>query len=97
VRSLSYRRALSLTVLFVRVRALHVLGLLTLAGTSRSSAAQKTKVESQVLLTAEPGVQYAISPKGQHIAAVVLRGSRQVMVHDGADGPRFDEILRLKN
>ncbi len=65
---------------------------------THAAAAQrpaKTTVESQVLLTAEPGVQYAVSAKGQHVAAVALRGSRQVMVHDGVDGPRFDEVLKL--
>jgi len=70
---------------------------LAVGSAALTAAAQKAKVESQVLLTAEPGVQYAISPKGQHVAAVVLRGSRQVMVYDGTDGPRFDEILRLQN
>lgn len=65
---------------------------------TNTAAAQppaKTTVESQVLLTAEPGVQYAVSAKGQHVAAVALRGSRQVLVHDGVDGPRFDEVLTV--
>lgn len=74
-----------------------VAALLMLAAASLAAAAQKTKVESQVLLTAEPGMQYAVSAKGQHVAAVVLRGSRQVMVHDGVDGPRFDEILVIQS
>lgn len=53
------------------------------------------KVASEVLLTLEPGqqVSYVLSPQGQHVAAVVLRGSRQVLVYDGVDGPPFDEIL----
>jgi hypothetical protein len=82
-----------------RPRTTHLLAtLFVLASASLSAAAQrpaKTTVESQVLLAAEPGVQYAVSAKGQHVAAVALRGSRQVMVHDGVDGPRFDEILKL--
>jgi WD40 repeat protein len=57
--------------------------------------AQEAKVESQLLLPPEPGMQYAISPKGLHVAAVVLRGSRQVLVYDGTDGPRFDQVLDL--
>lgn len=52
-----------------------------------------TKVEEQVLVQGEPGLQYEISPRGQHVAAVVLRGSRMVLVRDGVEGPRFDEIL----
>ena len=59
--------------------------------------AQDAKVESQLLLAAEPGMQYEISPKGQHVAAVVLRGSRQVLVYDGTDGPRFDQVLNLQS
>lgn len=51
------------------------------------------KVEQQVLLTGGRGVAFAISPKGQHLAAAVLRGSRTVVVYDGVDGPRLDEIL----
>ena len=57
--------------------------------------AQEAKVESQLLLPPEPGMQYSISPKGLHLAGVVLRGSRQVLVHDGVDGPRFDQVLSL--
>lgn len=63
------------------------------SGAAGQGAPAKTTVASQVLVMGEPGLQYSISPKGQHLAAVVLRGSRQVMVHDGVDGPRFDEIL----
>src|SRR5687767_3549963 len=59
--------------------------------------AQDAKVESQLLLPPEPGMQYTISPKGLHLAGVVLRGSRQVLVHDGVDGPRFDQVLDLSN
>ena len=59
--------------------------------------AQEIKVETQRLLPPEPGMQYTISPKGLHVAGVVLRGSRQVLVHDGVDGPRFDQVLNLSN
>ncbi len=31
------------------------------------------------------------------MAGVVLRGSRQVLVHDGVDGPRFDQVLNLSS
>jgi hypothetical protein len=59
--------------------------------------AQDAKVETQLLLAPDPGVQYEISPKGQHVGAVVLRGSRQVLAYDGADGPKFDQVLRLSS
>jgi len=62
-------------------------------GMAPGAASQGAKVEQQVLVVGEPGLQYGISPRGQHLAAVVLRGSRQVMVHDGVDGPKFDQIL----
>lgn len=60
-------------------------------------ASQDAKVESQLLLPPEPGMQYTISPRGLHVAGVVLRGSRQVMVHDGVDGPRFDQVQSLSS
>lgn len=59
--------------------------------------AQDAKVESQLLLAPDPGAQYAISPKGLHVAGVVLRGSRQVLVHDGVEGPKFDQVLNLSS
>ncbi|MGH7581782.1 MAG: hypothetical protein ACREL5_00995 [Gemmatimonadales bacterium] len=37
-------------------------------------------------------MQYLLSPAGQHIAAVVMHGSRKVVVHDGVDGPPLDEV-----
>ena len=57
--------------------------------------AQDAKVETQLLLAPEPGARFEISPKGLHVAAVVLRGSRQVLAYDGADGPKFDQVLSL--
>jgi Tol biopolymer transport system component len=60
------------------------------AGTLPKSSA---KVEEQLLVTAQGNnLQFSVSPKGTHAAAVVLRGSRQVVMLDGADGPRFDDI-----
>jgi hypothetical protein len=61
-----------------------------------AAPASSARVEAQVLLTSEPGqrLAYVISPKGQHVAGVVLRGSREVLVYDGVDGPPFDEILK---
>ena len=52
------------------------------------------KVEEQALAVgAGQRLDFIVSPKGGHAAAVVLRGSRVVVVHDGVDGPRFDAII----
>lgn len=78
-----------------RSTLLAVLAVLTipyLPTPARSQAPDKPTVEAQVLVTGQAGMQYSLSPAGQHIAAVVLRGSRKVVVHDGADGPPLDEI-----
>ena len=40
-----------------------------------------------------PDHQRRMAVLGGSAAAVVLRGSRTVVVHDGVDGPRFDAIL----
>ena len=58
---------------------------------------QEPKIETQLLLPPEPGMQYEMSPKGLHVAGVVLRGSRQVLVYDGVDGPKFDQVLGLSS
>jgi hypothetical protein len=55
---------------------------------SRSAA----HVEEQVVLAAEAGTSFNISPRGQHVAARMLKGSRTVMVLDGVAGPPFEEI-----
>ena len=72
-----------------------ILAFLLVSITPLTLSAQEPKVESQLLLAPDPGAQYAISPKGLHVAGVVLRGSRQVLVYDGADGPKFDQVLNL--
>ena len=52
------------------------------------------KVEEFVLAAgAGQKLNFVVGPKGGHAAAVVLRGSRTVVVHDGVDGPRFDAIV----
>ena len=73
--------------------------LLILLATFASPAlyAQDAKVETQLLLAPDPGAPYELSPKGLHVAGVVLRGSRQVLVYDGTDGPKFDQVLRLQS
>jgi len=75
--------------------SLSVIAIIAIALPVRPAAqsAGATKVNEQVLVTGEPGLQFGISPAGQHLAAVSLRGSRQVVVFDGVDGPVFDAIL----
>ncbi len=51
------------------------------------------KVETLALAPSEKGVEFFISPKGGHVAAIVQKGSRFVVAYDGIEGPRFDEIL----
>ena len=61
-------------------------------GAAQSNRASSAKVE-EVSLASGQRLDFVVSPKGGHAAAVVLRGSRTVVVHDGVDGPRFDAIL----
>ena len=56
--------------------------------------ASSAKVEEFALATASgQRLDFIVAPRGGHAAAVVLRGSRTVVVHDGVDGPRFDAII----
>lgn len=75
------------------VGCLSVIPIESMLGQTRTGV----KVEQKVLVTGEPGLQYWISPMGHHVAAMVLRGSRTVVVYDGVEGPRFDEILTLRH
>lgn len=53
------------------------------------------KIESQVVGPApEPSLpSYRISDKGVHFAILTMKGSKSVVVIDGAEGPLFDELL----
>lgn len=55
-------------------------------------AQSDAKVEEQVLVQGEAGIEFFVSP-GARVTAVVPRGSRLVVSRDGVDGPRFDDIL----
>ncbi len=57
-----------------------------------AALAQATKIESQLLVTGETGMQFSVSPHGGHLAAVTQKGSRWVVIYDGTPGPLFDEI-----
>jgi hypothetical protein len=51
------------------------------------------KVEATILAPSQNGLQFYVSPRGGHLAAITQRGSRFVVLRDGAEGPQFDEIL----
>jgi hypothetical protein len=51
------------------------------------------KIEEQLVAPNEQDMRYYLSPEGAHLAAITQKGSRFVVVHDGQDGPKFDEIL----
>ena len=53
------------------------------------------KVEEQVVGPVKQGNQYAVSPHGAHLATVMQKGSRFVVVLDGVEGPKFDDVLSL--
>jgi WD40 repeat protein len=59
-----------------------------------STAHATVKVEHKVLVPPDAIATY-VGPRGA-VAAVVLRGSREVVVFEGADGPRMDRILSLR-
>jgi hypothetical protein len=53
------------------------------------------KVEPQLMAATESHLEFAISEPGAHAAAAAHRGSRMVMLHDGVEGPKFDEIVPM--
>jgi hypothetical protein len=53
-----------------------------------------TKIEETVLAPLQEGAKFEVSPHGVHVATVATDGSRAVVYYDGAEGPKFDEILR---
>jgi hypothetical protein len=54
-----------------------------------------TKVEEKVLGPADPGARFYLSPHGVHVAVVTTAGSRGVVLYDGVEGPKFDEICSV--
>lgn len=58
-----------------------------------SSAGAEPKVEEQVVGPAGRGdFKYTISPRGLHLASVIMKGSRFAVVIDGVEGPQVDEV-----
>src|SRR5690349_2588870 len=66
-----------------------VLVLATLPAPQDAAAA---KVEEQVLASVAQNFRYFVSPRGCHAAAVSQKGSRFVVLVDGAESPKFDEV-----
>jgi len=58
-----------------------------------SSVSAAAKVEEQVVGPVAQDVKYVVSPRGVHLASVARKGSRVVVIVDGAEGPKFDEIV----
>jgi dipeptidyl aminopeptidase/acylaminoacyl peptidase len=74
-----------------------VVGALVLATVAVLNAqdAPGPKVEEQVVGPAKQGNFYSVSPRGAHLATVTQKGSRFVVVIDGVEGPKFDDVLNL--
>ena len=68
-----------------------------LVSASSYAAAQGTpgnaKVEEQIVATSGNAIKFLVSDSGAHVAAISRKGSRFVVLVDGAEGPPFDEIL----
>lgn len=62
--------------------------------TANAGAFADAKVDEQVVGPAnqQTNYLYTISPRGLHLASVAMKGSRYVVIIDGAEGPKFDEI-----
>ncbi|MGH7648313.1 MAG: hypothetical protein ACREND_09365 [Gemmatimonadaceae bacterium] len=79
------------------ILTLSIMALGSSSGAAQDAGATAARIEQQVLLTGGGGGAFVMSPKGEHLAAVVLRGSRSVVVYDGVDGPNFDEVASGAN
>lgn len=65
-----------------------ILSVIVFCVTARAAVSIETKI-----LAPDNAAAYYVSPRGVHVAAVVMRGSRQVVTVDGVEGPRFDRIV----
>jgi hypothetical protein len=52
-----------------------------------------TKIEEKILAPVQDRAKFEVSPHGVHVATIETDGSRAVVWYDGAEGPKFDEIL----
>ena len=60
---------------------------------SHTAAAASVPFEEQILVPDITSAQVTLSPRGVRVAAVIPKGSRQALLLDGVEGPRFDEIM----
>lgn len=74
------------------VRFLHSIIVSCLAMATATAA---VKVEETVVATVQPGAAYVISPAGQRLATVTMKGSRHVILVDGVAGPLFDQKFQI--
>jgi hypothetical protein len=58
-------------------------------------AGAQVKYEEVTLLPDAIAASITISPRGQHVAGVIAKGSGAVVIYDGVEGPRFEEILTI--
>jgi Tol biopolymer transport system component len=72
-----------------------ITAILVLAISLRAQDTSAPKVEEQIVGAAKQGNSYVLSPKGEHLATVTQKGSRMVVVLDGVEGPKFDEITNI--
>jgi hypothetical protein len=63
-----------------------------LVASSVSSLTAQVKFEEQTLVEDVTSARALVSNQGVHVAAVIPKGSRQAVVIDGVEGPRFDQI-----
>jgi hypothetical protein len=56
-----------------------------------------TKIEPVLMAPLQQGSAFVVSDKGIHVASKQLSGSRQIIVYDGAAGPKFDRLLQDVN
>lgn len=68
---------------------------LALLGLVLCTSAASAKVEETVVATVQPGAAFVISPAGQRLATVTMRGSRHVILVDGVAGPLLDQKLQI--
>ena len=56
----------------------------------------EVKVEAQELGPAGQWTGIAISPRGVYVAVLAMKGSRYVVLIDGVEGPKIDQLLMLE-
>lgn len=67
--------------------------LLGMTCTLATTSSAQVQVEEQVLVANAATAGLTLSPRGVRVAAVIAKGSRQAVVYDGVEGPRFDQVM----